>query len=298
MDNDVKTKKERSFVMELFATLLCMFSMFGGIFFILALIIRKIRKKPKSKWYFRGLLISILVFIASIVLFAVFQTPESKAKYEQQRIEAQKEKEAQEKAKEEKAQAKAEQKVKEQAEQEAKEKAEKQAKQEAKEKAKEKEKQEKVSQKKKSEAQKTKESQDTTKEEVKPSTEEILKKAVVKVVGKENLETFNYVPDNNFALIKFKGSEDGLTSKLIVKGMYMDISNVLKGIQKDIDVNVDINVTYPLQDKYGNVSEDIVIQATFNNETIKKINFDNFDYNNIPSVADEWWNHNALNITD
>ena len=33
----------------------------------------------------------------------------------------------------------------------------------------------------------------------------------------------------------------------------------------------------------------------FNNETIKKINFDNFDYNNIPSIADEWWNHQALN---
>ena len=80
--------------------------------------------------------------------------------------------------------------------------------------------------------------------------------------------------------------------------MYMDISNILKGIQKDINVNVDVNVTYPLQDKYGNTSEDIVIKATFNSDTIKKINFDNFDYNDIPSVADEWWNHNALNITD
>lgn len=86
-----------------------------------------------------------------------------------------------------------------------------------------------------------------------------------------------------------------LSSKMTVKGMYMDISNVLKGIQKDINVNVDINVTYPLQDSYGNISEDIVIKATFNNETIKKINFDNFDYNNIPSIADEWWNHQALN---
>lgn len=47
--------------------------------------------------------------------------------------------------------------------------------------------------------------------------------------------------------------------------------------------------------RHGNISEDIVIKATFNNETIKKINFDNFDYNNIPSIADEWWNHQALN---
>ena len=127
----------------------------------------------------------------------------------------------------------------------------------------------------------------------KDSTEEAIKEKIIKVVGEENLETFNYIPDNNFALIKFKGSEN-LTSKMTAEGMYMDIANILKEIQEDIDVNVDINVTYPLQDSYGNIEEDIVINATFNNETIKKINFDNFLSKNIPSIADEWWNHQAL----
>ena len=255
--------------MELFATLLCMFSLFGGIYFIVALVFRKIRKKPKNKVYSCGLLVSVLVFIISVILFGVFQTPESREKYEQQRIEQQKEKEAKEQAEKEKAE---------------KEKAEK-------EKA-EKEKAEKKQAKKETDSNSNKkgDTQDM-------SPEESMKKAIIKVVGEENLETFNYVPDNNFALIKFKGSEN-LSSKMTVKGMYMDISNILKEIQKDINVNVDINVTYPLQDKYGNISEDIVIKTTFNNDKIKKINFDNFDYNDIPSVADEWWNHNALNITD
>lgn len=272
------------------ATLLCMFSMFAGIFFIIASIVRKIWKKPKKKLYSRGLLISAIVFVLSIVLFAVFETPETKAENEQRRIEAQKEKEEKEQAEKE---AK-EQKAKEKEEQEAKEKAEKEKKEQTeKEEAKKKEKQ-KDSKKEKTDPSKTTKSQDAQKEENKSSIEEDLRKAIVKVVGEENLETFNYVPDNNFALIKFKGSES-LSSKMTVKGMYMDISNVLKGIQKDINVNVDINVTYPLQDSYGNISEDIVIKATFNNETIKKINFDNFDYNNIPSIADEWWNHQALN---
>ena len=273
--------------MEMLATLLCMFSMFAGIFFIIASIVRKIWKKPKKKLYSRGLLISAIVFVLSIVLFAVFETPETKAENEQRRIEAQKEKE-------EKAKEKEEQEAKEKEEQEAKEKAEKEKKEQTeKEEAKKKEKQ-KDSKKEKTDSSKTTKSQDAQKEENKSSIEEDLRKAIVKVVGEENLETFNYVPDNNFALIKFKGSES-LSSKMTVKGMYMDISNVLKGIQKDINVNVDINVTYPLQDSYGNISEDIVIKATFNNETIKKINFDNFDYNNIPSIADEWWNHQALN---
>ena len=271
--------------MELFATLLCMLSMIGFVFFCVSLIIWKIRKKPKNKVHSRGLLVSIIVFVASIVLFGVFQTPESKAKYERQRIEAQKEKE--EKEKDKKVKEQAEQKAKE--EQEAKEKSEEEKKEEAKKKEKQKD-----SKKEKTDSSKTIKSQDTQKKENKSSTEEDLRKAIVKVVGKENLETFNYVSDNNFALIKFKGSEN-LSSKMTVKGMYMDISNVLKGIQKDINVNVDINVTYPLQDSYGNISEDIVIKATFNNETIKKINFDNFDYNNIPSIADEWWSHQALN---
>jgi DNA polymerase III alpha subunit (gram-positive type) len=276
--------------MEMLATLLCMFSMFAGIFFIIASIVRKIWKKPKKKLYSRGLLISAIVFVLSIVLFAVFETPETKAENEQRRIEAQKEKEekeqAEKEAKEQKAKAKEEQEAKEKAEKEKKEQTEK-------EEAKKKEKQ-KDSKKEKTDSSKTTKSQDAQKEENKSSIEEDLRKAIVKVVGEENLETFNYVPDNNFALIKFKGSES-LSSKMTVKGMYMDISNVLKGIQKDINVNVDINVTYPLQDSYGNISEDIVIKATFNNETIKKINFDNFDYNNIPSIADEWWNHQALN---
>lgn len=271
--------------MEMLATLLCMFSMFAGIFFIIASIVRKIWKKPKKKLYSRGLLISAIVFVLSIVLFAVFETPETKAENEQRRIEAQKEKEEKEQAEKE---------AKEKEEQEAKEKAEKEKKEQTeKEEAKKKEKQ-KDSKKEKTDSSKTTKSQDAQKEENKSSIEEDLRKAIVKVVGEENLETFNYVPDNNFALIKFKGSES-LSSKMTVKGMYMDISNVLKGIQKDINVNVDINVTYPLQDSYGNISEDIVIKATFNNETIKKINFDNFDYNNIPSIADEWWNHQALN---
>ena len=276
--------------MEMLATLLCMFSMFAGIFFIIASIVRKIWKKPKKKLYSRGFLISAIVFVLSIVLFAVFETPETKAENEQRRIEAQKEKEEKEQAEKE---AK-EQEAKEKEEQEAKEKAEKEKKEQTeKEEAKKKEKQ-KDSKKEKTDSSKTTKSQDAQKEENKSSIEEDLRKAIVKVVGEENLETFNYVPDNNFALIKFKGSES-LSSKMTVKGMYMDISNVLKGIQKDINVNVDINVTYPLQDSYGNISEDIVIKATFNNETIKKINFDNFDYNNIPSIADEWWNHQALN---
>lgn len=283
--------------MESFALLLVMLSMLGGIFFIVALIIRKIRKKPKNKMYSRGLLISILAFVLGIVLFAVYETPESKARYEQQRIEEQKAKAQEEQAKKEQAKkekAKKEQAKKEQAEKEKAEKEQLKKEQAEKEKAKKEQAKKEQAKKEKAEREKAKKKQAEQKE---ANKEKNIKKAIINVVGKENFDTFNYVPENHFALIKFKGSEN-LTNKMTVRGMYLDIYNILKGIQKDIDVNVDFNVTYPLQDTYGNVSEDIVIKATFKKKTIKKINFSNANYKNIPRIADEWWNHNALNIAN
>lgn len=131
--------------------------------------------------------------------------------------------------------------------------------------------------------------------EAKKDTKTELKEQIEKVVGSDMLETFNYVPENNFSLIKFKGSEN-LSNKMTVKGMYLDIFNILKEIQSTIDTDVDFNVTYPLKDKYGNVSDDIVIKATFKNDTIKKINFENALFEKNPDMADEWWNHNALNF--
>ena len=127
------------------------------------------------------------------------------------------------------------------------------------------------------------------------SGEDAIRKAIENVVGEENLETFNYVPDNNFSLIKFRGTEN-LTNNMTVQGMYLDIFNILKEIQSIIDTDVDFNVVYPLQDKYGNVSDVIVIKATFTSNTIQKINFENALFGNIPDLADEWWNHNAVDI--
>nr|WP_296965356.1 hypothetical protein [uncultured Mediterraneibacter sp.] len=75
--------------MEMFATLLCMFSMLAILIFLILFIVNKIKKKSKSKFYLKCFGGSLIVFIVSIVLFAVFETPESKAKYEQQRIKKQ-----------------------------------------------------------------------------------------------------------------------------------------------------------------------------------------------------------------
>lgn len=129
-------------------------------------------------------------------------------------------------------------------------------------------------------------------EEEKPleATEESLKAAVEKIVDSENLELFNYYPDTNFTLIKFKCAS-GWNEKSSYKSMRMDIKKILKKIQEVIDTDVDFNVTTDMKDKSGNVSEDIVLKATFKNSTIKNIDFDNIIDEDLPRVADEWWIH-------
>lgn len=111
---------------------------------------------------------------------------------------------------------------------------------------------------------------------------------VVGVVGEDDLLELNYVPDNHFTLIKFKGNESWNNKKTIER-MYLEIHSILKEIAEDIDTDVDFNVVYPMMDKYGNTSDDIVMKATYKNSTIKKINFKNITFDNIPSLADEWW---------
>ena len=138
---------------------------------------------------------------------------------------------------------------------------------------------------------------EATTENKKQTIKESLRTAIINVVDEENFVTLNYVPDNNFTLIKFKGSEN-LTKNYTVKGMYIDIFDILKSIQPIIDTDVDFNVVYPLQDVYGNSSDEIVIKATFKKGTIEKINFENAISDNLPIMADEWWNHTALDISE
>ena len=94
MNTNITMSEREDLSMEMFATLLCMFSMFAGIFFLITIIIRKIRKKPKKKLYSRGFLISVVVFIISIVLFAIFETPETRIEAEQRRLEQQEQEKA------------------------------------------------------------------------------------------------------------------------------------------------------------------------------------------------------------
>lgn len=129
---------------------------------------------------------------------------------------------------------------------------------------------------------------DTTDENVELNdTEEKLRAAIGNVVEEDRVRDFMYIPENNYTLITFRGS-DSLTANLIIEGAYFDIKNILKNIQPIIDTNVRICVTFPVVDAYGNSEEQMMIKADYYLDTIKKINFDNFLSDNVPYVADTW----------
>lgn len=129
---------------------------------------------------------------------------------------------------------------------------------------------------------------DTTVENVELNdTEENLRAAIGNVIAEDRLRDFMYIPDNNYTLITFRGS-DSLTTNLIIEAAYIDIKDILENIQPIIDTDVRICVTFPVVDAYGNSKEQMMIKADYYLDTIKKINFENFLIDNVPYIADTW----------
>ncbi|WP_257205865.1 hypothetical protein [Bacillus sp. AFS051223] len=70
---------------------------------------------------------------------------------------------------------------------------------------------------------------------------------------------------------------------------------MLKDIAKEKDISeVVFFWKFQLEDAYGNKKQENVMKVTYNRETIDKINFDNFSFKNIPTTADQYWQHPAI----
>lgn len=111
--------------------------------------------------------------------------------------------------------------------------------------------------------------------------------------GEQNYIMVNYIPEDNYVLIKAKGKEN-LSNEATVKGMYLSISKILKELKDIPDLNIDFNIEYSMIDTSGNLSSMIVIKATYTNATRSNINWDRFLWENMDIIADEWWIHPAL----
>jgi hypothetical protein len=82
------------------------------------------------------------------------------------------------------------------------------------------------------------------------------------------------------------------------KGMLIDTRDYLKSISKNKKVlklkGISLIFQMELIDKYGNEKEERVLIVTVSIDTLKKINWDNFIFDDIENVADTYFVHPAL----
>ena len=86
---------------------------------------------------------------------------------------------------------------------------------------------------------------------------------------------------------------DNLTEDLIRFGARHDVYKILKAVHDSgLDYNfVGVVGTFPMNDAYGNTSEDKVVRLSYDRATIDKINWDGFNY------ADDMFKIADINLT-
>lgn len=84
------------------------------------------------------------------------------------------------------------------------------------------------------------------------------------------------------------------SGKQAVKGFLADSSKFLEQI-KDLEYeSIFFQVQGDFTDQYGNTSESNAIKMEIEKSEVDKINFDNFDWNNLPNIAKTFHVHQAM----
>lgn len=101
--------------------------------------------------------------------------------------------------------------------------------------------------------------------------------------------------DNNYSVTLKAKLMSGKTARKELLMKTRDILQKLEG--KDVDF-INIEWQSELVDKHGNAEYRPVMYMELTEETLNKINWDNFDYKNLTEVADEYKEHQALGAGD
>lgn len=103
------------------------------------------------------------------------------------------------------------------------------------------------------------------------------------------LTSFDWTESDKVLMIRW-AVNDNLGTDLILIGVQTDVTDMLQiiaqsGLLPDYQF-VNFVGTFPLQDAFGNVSEERIVTATYDKATVDKINWENFQYPNIFTIAD------------
>ncbi|OKO50511.1 hypothetical protein ABH17_029365 (plasmid) [Bacillus toyonensis] len=78
--------------------------------------------------------------------------------------------------------------------------------------------------------------------------------------------------------------------------MWIDTISILKDLNKEKEISeITFIYKYPMVDPNGNEKKDTVMKITLNRETLDKINFDNLLHDNLPKIANKYWEHPDFN---
>lgn len=93
-------------------------------------------------------------------------------------------------------------------------------------------------------------------------------------------------------------ASDNLSTNLTRRGILIDTIDLVKELASIVNQDVTGIVVEPhltLVDQYGKESLSKVAMITISRETWEKINWDNFLTDNLPDIADTYWQHPAMN---
>jgi hypothetical protein len=81
---------------------------------------------------------------------------------------------------------------------------------------------------------------------------------------------------------------DNLTEEMIKTGIQTDARDLLRAVDEGIMPfqRVILEGYFPMVDAYGNTSDEMIVHLIFNKETVDKISWEGFLYENIYNIAD------------
>lgn len=144
--------------------------------------------------------------------------------------------------------------------------------------------------------QKAQEKEKVKEENKEKNFNESIKKIVKKTIGIDDVESVEVNknldlpdPNNKVVLLNLKNANDKVLT-------WNGTTNILKKLSKEKEIQKVIFVwNAELTDTYGNKKSDPVMKMSIDRESLDKINFKNFDHNNIPNVVKDYWEHPAYN---
>lgn len=123
-----------------------------------------------------------------------------------------------------------------------------------------------------------------------PEPLQALRSAIIAALGDGNrdIPRVNDVRVEEDMIIVDFAINDNLFEDSLIRGAKRDIVDILEVVSKSgLEYgSVLVAGRFPMKDVYGNISEDQVIGVIYSSTTVEKINFDNFDIENIYTIRD------------